>query len=142
MAITSFRGSNMYLSNLSGAIVNYGGLTYGSSEAAFQAQKCKDPNLRVLFTAMGPMESKKYGRAKVQLRPDWEDIKVRVMYEVIYAKFTQNEGLKARLIATGDEVLEERLLHAGGFWDMNLKGEGGNVTGKILMSVRNAIKKI
>lgn len=44
---------------------------------------------------------------KVKLRENWEDIKIDVMYQIVLAKFSQNEFLKQKLIATGREWLEE-----------------------------------
>ena len=58
------------------------------------------------FTQLRPSASKKLGR-RVQLRPDWEEVKVGIMEEIVRAKFTQNEDLKWRLIGTGDAYLEE-----------------------------------
>lgn len=55
---------------------------------------------------MTPVEAKREGY-RVTLRDDWEDIKLHVMYEVVLAKFSQNEFLKQKLIATGREWLEE-----------------------------------
>lgn len=37
--INEFRGKNFYLSNFYEVPVTYDGITYGSNEAAFQAQK-------------------------------------------------------------------------------------------------------
>lgn len=44
---------------------------------------------------MTPVEAKREGY-KVTLRKDWEDIKLHVMYEVVLAKFSQNEFLKQK----------------------------------------------
>lgn len=44
--ISSFRGTHFFLSNFYEAPVTYNGLTYQNNEAAFQAQKCINPNDR------------------------------------------------------------------------------------------------
>lgn len=44
------------------------GLTYGSSEAAFQAQKCLTEEEKIPFTEYGPGKSKGMGR-RYQNRP-------------------------------------------------------------------------
>ena len=67
-----FRGKYAYLSNFYEAPVEYDGLVYQNSEAAFQAQKCIDRKDREMFTRLNPSEAKKAGR-KVQLRKDWEE---------------------------------------------------------------------
>ena len=70
-----------------------------SAEAAFQAAKFpEDPAAQEeLRKSSGGLESFKQGR-DFKLRPDWEEIKVHVMYEVNKAKFTQNPALKDVLL--------------------------------------------
>lgn len=90
--ITSFRGENDFLSNFYPAPVKYGGLLYQNNEAAFQAQKCLTENEKQAFTQLDPSKAKRMGR-QVQLRPDWEKVKIGLMEEIVRAKFTQNEWL-------------------------------------------------
>ena len=35
----------------------------------------------------------------MQLRPDWENVKLPIMEDIVRAKFTQNEDLKELLLA-------------------------------------------
>ena len=141
MKIDHFRGEYAFLSNFWEVPVTYKGLTYGSNEAAFQAQKCMTEEEKMEFTQLRPSASKKLGR-RVQLRPDWEEVKVGIMEEIVRAKFTQNEELKALLLATGEAYLEE-----GNTWHdtcggVDAKtGEGQNHLGKILMKVRGELKE-
>jgi len=136
MKIQEFRGEYFFLSNFFEVPVVYQGMTYGSNEAAFQAQKCMTEAEKMEFTLLRPSDSKKKGR-RVQLRPDWEDVKVGIMEELVRAKFTQNEDLKQRLIETGDAVLEEGNNWNDTFWGVHLKnGQGQNHLGKILMQIR------
>ena len=68
------------------------------------------------------------------------------MYDVCVAKFTMNESLKERLLATGDEELVE-----GNEWHDNYWGNctcdnckdipGRNQLGKTLMKVRADIRE-
>lgn len=136
--IAVFDGEYTFLSNFYERQVVYQGLTYGSSEAAFQAQKTASAEERQVFTTLTPMQSKKMGR-KITLRPDWEEVKTQVMYEIILAKFTQNTDLAEKLIATGDQELVE-----GNYWKDTCwgvcNGVGENRLGKILMRVREEIK--
>ena len=138
-AITRFRGEYEFLSNFYESPVTFGGLTYGSTEAAFQAQKCTTDEERKAFTEYRPMDSKKAGR-NVKLRPDWDAVKVGLMEGIIRAKFTQNAGLAARLIATGERELVEGNNWHDLFWGADGKtGEGENHLGRILMKIRDEL---
>lgn len=136
--IKVFDGEYAFLSNFYERKIEYDGITYGSSEAAFQAQKTLDIEERLQFASLTPMQSKRKGR-KVALRPDWEDVKVLTMYKIVLAKFTQNPDLAEKLIATGDEELIEGNYWHDTFWGV-CDGVGTNFLGKILMDVRENIK--
>jgi predicted NAD-dependent protein-ADP-ribosyltransferase YbiA (DUF1768 family) len=80
--IDSFRGKYRFLSNFWPCKVVYEGLTYPSSEAAYQAAKTTNSYLREqMFTNIKPGDAKRAGR-KVAVRPVWEDVKLHVMYEI------------------------------------------------------------
>lgn len=89
-AITSFRDENYFLSNMFPCTISFEGLTYPSAESAFQAAKCLDPNDRIPFTKLDGYAAKKLGR-KVALRADWETVKQDIMYQILKAKFSQQE---------------------------------------------------
>lgn len=139
MKIDSFRGEYFFLSNFYEAPVTYDGLTYQSNEAAFQAQKCTDPKERELFTTLNPSEAKRAGRS-VQLRKDWEQIKVSVMADIVKAKFEQNSDLAQKLLATGDAYLEEGNDWGDRIWG-TVNGQGANCLGNILMDTREQMNK-
>ena len=142
--INIFDGTYAFLSNFYECDVTYNGLTYKNSEAAFHAQKTLDEFERKQFTTLNPSASKRRGRG-VALRSDWELVKTDIMYEVCLAKFSQNLDLKSKLLATGDEYLEE-----GTYWHDNCWGNcyceqckhivGENRLGKILMKIREGFK--
>lgn len=113
--IDSFRGEYAFLSNFFEVPVIYNGLKYRNSEAAFQAQKTIDENERIQFTNFDASNAKRLGRA-ITLRSDWESIKIRVMYEICYAKFIQNSVLSEKLIATGTQYLVEGNTWSDKFW--------------------------
>lgn len=136
--INEFRNDNYFLSNFYECPVTYDGLTYRNNESAFQAQKCINPKDREQFTTLNSSEAKKLGR-RVVLRKDWEDIKVRVMKEIVTAKFEQNEDLQQKLLDTGDAYLEEGNTWGDRVWG-TVNGAGANNLGKILMEVRENIR--
>lgn len=135
--ITSFMGNNRYLSNFYSAPVEYDGIRYQNNEAAFQAQKTLDPETRLKFKDLPPNKAKRLGRS-VNLRPDWEACKAIVMYEIVKAKFTQNEELGKMLVTTGDAHLEEGNTWGDTIWG-TVNGVGSNMLGKILMEVRSEL---
>lgn len=136
--IDSFRGHNYFLSNFFNAKVTYEGVTYLNNEAAFQAAKVIDIEDRKKFATLNPSEAKKMGR-RVKLRKDWEEVKDGIMYNVCYAKFTQNPDLKEKLIATGDKELVEGNTWGDRCWGV-CNGVGENRLGKILMRIREELR--
>ena len=138
--IGQFRGEYAFLSNFYETPVTYGGLTYTNAEAAFQAQKCMTDSEKREFTDMPPAKAKSKGR-RVSLRPDWNEVKVGLMEEIVFAKFSQNEQLKQMLLATGEAILKEGNTWNDVFWGISLKtGRGENRLGKILMKVRERLR--
>ena len=139
MAIKEFRGKYYFLSNFFEVPVHYDGITYLNNEAAFQAMKVKDVNVRKQFGQLDPSKAKQKGR-RVQLRHDWEKVKEQYMYEICKAKFEQNLDLKERLLATGDQHLEEGNTWNDTEWGV-CNGKGKNKLGKILMNIREELNQ-
>ncbi len=137
MAIRRFTGEYRFLSNFFPCRITYEEITYPSTEHAYQAAKCifrKDKHRIAELTAG---EAKREGR-KVELRPDWEEVKLQVMEDVLRLKFFGNKSLAAKLLATGDQELIEGNTWGDTFWGV-CKGVGENHLGKLLMKVRNLL---
>ena len=130
--IDRFADEYAFLSNFYEVPVTYNSLTFKSSEAAFQAQKCTERSKE--FTALSASQAKRLGR-HVNLRADWEDIKLQEMEKIVTAKFKQNPDLMQKLIFTGDEELIEGNTWHDTYWGV-CKGIGENHLGKILMEIR------
>lgn len=141
--IDSFRGEFYFLSNFSACVLEYQGITYPTTEHAYQASKTMDHDCRVLISKLAtPGQSKKAGKI-VDIRPDWHEIKFQVMEDILQIKFNQ-PNLKVKLLETGDVELVE-----GNWWHDNDWGNctcekcldivGQNNLGKILMKIRNQI---
>ncbi len=77
----------------------------------------------------------------IELRPDWEVVKLSFMEEIVSAKFEQNHSLKQMLLATGNALLKEGNTWNDVFRGVNNKtGKGENNLGKILMRVREKLR--
>lgn len=137
--IDSFRGENSFLSNFyeeAGVKINYSGLTYRNTEAAFQAQKEVDPNKRKAYASMSASESKKAGR-KAKLVFGWDDKKDDVMLDVLRIKFSYPH-LAQKLVKTYPHELVEGNTWGDRYWGI-CEDEGLNKLGKLLMQVRKEI---
>lgn len=137
--INSFNYENAFLSNMYSCKVEFEGLTYTCSEAAFQAAKCKNPADRIKFTELDGKTAKALGK-KIELRASWNQIRYGVMYNVVYNKFMQNEALYKKLMATKGVTLVEGNTWGDKYWGV-CNGEGENKLGKILMDIRDNNKK-
>lgn len=137
--IDSFFGKYRFLSNFEPCTVVYDGLTYTCSEAAYQAAKNKsnDVSLHIAFTTMNGSQAK-YAGQKLKLRPDWNEVKVDVMYAIVKDKFTRNPELREKLLNTGNLELIEGNYWGDTFWGV-CNGKGENHLGKILMRVRKEL---
>lgn len=139
--IDLFRGAYAFLSNFYASPLTYQGITYQNAEAAFQAQKCMTDEEKCEFAELPPAKAKGKGR-RVALRPDWDEVKVGLMEEIVYAKFSQSEQLKQMLLATGDAMLVEGNTWNDVFWGVDSKsGRGENHLGRILMQVREELRR-
>lgn len=137
--INSFRNEYFFLSNFYSCPIIYDGIEYRNTECAFQAQKTTDIEMREKFATLKPEKGKSLGR-KVRLRENWDTLKFPIMYEIVKAKFEQNPNLAKKLIKTGDAVLEEGNDWGDTVWG-TVNGVGQNHLGKILMKVREELKK-
>ena len=133
--VREFRGKYGFLSNFYECEIKYGSLKFKSVESAFQALKSKDYSVRKKFENLSPSDSKRLGRS-IELRKDWNDIRIKVMLYLVRLKF-KDEKLKKMLLETGDEELVEGNWWNDKFWGVDLRsGEGRNMLGRILMKVR------
>lgn len=137
--IMFFQDEYRFMSNFWVCELILDGITYRSSEHAFMVKKTWDEEAQ-LKIRMAPTAAKaKIEGRKVPLRADWEEVKVDAMYQAVYAKFSQNPGLKAQLLATGNRYLEEGNTWNDVNWGVCL-GVGLNLLGQVLMLVRNQLR--
>ena len=138
--IDFFGGEYDFLCNFYERPVFYNGLLYGSSEAAFASMKTADPLLQAEFVALSPGVAKARGR-RLALRLDWDAIKLRVMSEVVHAKFMQHRDLAAKLMNTGKAKLVEGNTWNDRIWG-TVDGVGLNWLGCILTAERAYLNRL
>lgn len=136
--IDKFRGKYWFLSNFYESSIEDENITYPTVEHYFQAQKTlnREEKLKIA-KASKPAKAKKMGR-QVNLRKDWEDIKLQVMEKALRLKF-QNPELRKKLIATGDKELVEGNPWGDRYWGV-CNGSGKNKLGKLLMKIRKELQ--
>lgn len=72
----------------------------------------------------------------MQVRADWESVKVDVMYRALKCKFSTYPYLTSMLLSTVGSVLVEASPHDL-FWGGGRDGEGLNYLGRLLMQLRS-----
>jgi ribA/ribD-fused uncharacterized protein len=138
--IDRFTGDHDFLSNFHPSPIEVDGILYPTVEHAFQAATTAIPEEKqALAETTTPGSAKRLGR-KVQLRSDWEQVKVGIMEELVRLKFTTHPDLGEQLLATGDAELVEGNNWNDRFWGV-CRGKGQNQLGKILMKVRSELSQ-
>lgn len=139
--IKGFFGDYRWLSNFGPANVQLDGVTYSSVEVAYQAAK-HAPQDRDYFLSCTAKESIMYNRQHVPTfytSKEWDLVKVDVMSYLLEQKFDPevNPENANKLHETGTKYLEETNWWNDTFWGKNLKGEGLNTLGSLIMSIRD-----
>lgn len=135
--ITSFKDDHFFLSNFYPCLIEHQGLVYPSVEHFYQAQKTTDFEKRKLFLQIPkPGLAKAEGR-KLELRPDWEQVKLKVMEYGLKQKFN-NPDLRNKLIALKEYTLVEGNNWGDIFWGFDVSKGGENHLGQLLMGVRDS----
>ncbi len=139
--IQEFQNEYRWLSNFWLVSIAYKGRVYPSVEHAYMSQK----NLSEVWQEFcvsepDPRKVKKMSM-EICLRPDWEEVKMDIMKELTFIKY-QNQELREKLLATEDEYIQEGNDWGDTFWGVDINtGEGKNMLGKIIMEVRDDLRK-
>lgn len=137
MVINSFKEEYDFLSNFYPCEISYLGIVYPTAEHAYQSAKTNSAvekeHISKLSTAG---QAKRFGRA-LDLRYDWEEVKLSVMYDILLLKFSSD--LADKLLATGTAYLVEGNHWGDSFWGV-CDGKGENHLGQLLMEVRARIR--
>lgn len=127
-----------WLSNFYPCTITYEGITYPSSEHAYQAAKSEYTGDRLAVARCStPGQAKRMGR-KIKIRSDWDKVKRGVMKDILRIKFSL-PGLQKCLLATGNAYLEETNHWGDTYWGV-YRDVGLNQLGEILMEIREELR--
>ena len=135
-----FRNEYYYLSNMYPCVlklrIHGKPYIFKSAESAFQSMK--NPSRISEFVELNGYDAKKLGK-RVNIRPDWNDVKDTMMLNILRAKFMQNPDLQKRLMLSTYEIVEDNSW-GDTYWGV-CNGTGQNKLGVILMQVREELRK-
>lgn len=116
------------------------GMTFKSTEHYYQYTKVTNPTTKEkILNASSPFTAKEIGSSRAhKIDPNWDTLRVSVLYDANYAKFTQHDDLRSLLLSTNDAILIEDSTDK--FWGRGRTFSGLNMQGKILMHIRRRLR--
>jgi len=137
-----FYGGEFYVfSNFSSFAVEWKGVLWMTSEYAYQAAHFTDEKIiESIKNARSAHDSKKLVEAlQDKKRPDWKEVKLSIMEEIVRAKLSQHPYIQKKLLQTGDrEIIEDSPKDS--FWGWGPHKDGNNHLGKIWMKLRSEMR--
>lgn len=139
------------LSNFSSFRVRWRGIDFDTSEQAYHWAKFVNLEndgisdhateaARDIRAARSAHEAFKIAeRNKINRRPDWDDVKLYYMKEILLAKVTQHEYVQKKLLETGDRELIENSWRDS-VWGWGTNRDGRNLLGKLWMEIRAELR--
>lgn len=105
--IKEFKDDYYFLSNFYPVKIVYKGVEFASVEHAYMSEKSDDEEWKKFCSdsSNSPSKVKKYSK-HIELKDNWNDIKLQVMEDCLRLKFNQ-EPFKTMLIETGKHYLQE-----------------------------------
>ena len=138
-----YEQDHYYLSNFSAFRVNWAGHDFDTSEHAYQwyrFNRFSAERQAGILMARSAHEAFRYAQDnKVYQRPDWDDMKVGVMRDILLAKARQHEYVRRKLLQTGTRTLIENSWRDA-FWGWGENRDGQNMLGKLWMEVRAELR--
>ena len=132
------------LSNWSAHAVEIWGQIFPTVEHAFQWRKFSDlepDTANAILFASSPWAAIQLNRTrgKGKLPENWSDVRTVIMEDILRAKATQHEDVRACLHRTGQRTIIEN--HpTDSFWGCGPKGDGCNTMGVLWMKIREELR--
>lgn len=131
------------LDNFSSFKVKYCEYVYSSLEEAYQSAKFLETAPEVterIKQSFSAHEAQKIAfENRDKQRADWNEVKLKIMNELIRLKVEQNPYVRKKLLETQDYLIVEDS-PKDSFWGWGKEREGENNLGKIWMQVRNELR--
>jgi N-glycosidase YbiA len=135
-------------SNFSAFTLVWRGIRFDTSEAAYQWSRFDRLELNPILVRLqkgiryAPSAHEAFKIAQLNKQhqiPNWNEIKVGVMLNIIREKVRQHEYVRHKLLASGDRELVENSWRDS-FWGWGPDRHGVNMLGKIWMQVREELR--
>lgn len=123
--------------------ITFGSMSGATTEHVYQASKARSSqDAQWVLDSESPHQAKHRGR-EIEVREDWEDIRLGVMSTIQHLKY-QNLELAELLLDTGHRMIYEGNRWHDIFWGVcsceKHAGEGENWLGRILMIERSKLR--
>lgn len=127
-------------SNFSAFMLEWKGKDWITSEHAYQSEKYEDETIKKeIRNARSAYGAWKIGQKYLdKRRPDWNEVKVAIMKDILRAKVAQHPYVEKKLRESkGRELIEDSCRDP--FWGWGPNKDGKNQLGKIWMEVREEL---
>jgi ribA/ribD-fused uncharacterized protein len=136
-------GRHYMLSNFSAHALYFNGIMCPTAEHAYQGSKFSQTSMRLFVSKqISPLGAKKVAHNnRDKYRKDWEEVKLRVMEEILRVKLATHSEVREALLATGQAEIVENS-QTDSFWGWGPDRQGQNHLGKIWMKLRAELQLI
>lgn len=153
--VTAFFTKSSPLSNHYPCEFRVDGNIFQSAEQYFMFSKAKyfkdHSTAEEILADPNPVKNKRLGQKVSNFKKDiWDKVKADIMYDTMFAKFSQNDDLKTFLLNTGDtKICEASPIDSEWGVGLSLRSpdvfnpenwKGNNLAGQILQRIRQTLK--
>jgi ribA/ribD-fused uncharacterized protein len=138
-----FRGARSSFSNFYASPLTVWGMNFPTNEHAYNYRKAMEMGKREsaekIRHAATARDAQLIARNDIIADARWKTMKRSVMYELLERKVEQCATFREDLIASQDRLLIEDTAHD--YWGRGREGNGQNVLGRLLMTLRESVAK-